>query len=190
MTSGTCSFDGDAGVDDGPSEDEDDDDSSDDDSEAEVEKVQPPEPSQTPWSRTNEYMLSVRSNFACPIFPSFEHLEVNQIELPPLHDTSNLVLRLRLTDYFSGTSYGGTWEPLLKWLQSLNFEVVRDYGASQIGSSCGIVAAKVSSWLKESKPEANSNFMRLNTREAVSPNVLRHANSILRTHGTIYLFLH
>ena len=49
----------------------------------------------------------------------------------------------------------------------LNFEVVRDYGAKQIGSSCGIVAARVSSWLKESKPEANSDFMRLDTRGAV-----------------------
>jgi hypothetical protein len=186
-TSGTGSFEGYAGVDNGPSEDEDDDDSS-DDSEAEVEKVQPPEPSQTPWSRTNEYMLSVRSNYACPIFPSFEHLEVNQIELPPIHDTSNLVLRLRLTDYFRGTSSGGTWEPLLKWLHSLNFEIVRDYGASQIGNSCGIVAAKVSSWLKESKPEANSNFMHLNTWNAVSRNVLRHANSILRNYGDIIYF--
>lgn len=133
-------------------------------------------------------MLSVRSDYACPSFPSFEHLELDRTDLPPILDTSNLVLRLRLTDYFRGTSYSGTWDPLVKWLQSLNFEVVRDYGAKQIGSSCGIVAAKVSSWLKQSKPEANSDFMHLDTRGAVSPEVLRHANSILRTYGKLYFY--
>jgi hypothetical protein len=81
-------------------------------------------------------------------------------------------LRLRLTDYHGPTSPGGTWNPFVKWLKSLNFEVVRDHGAEQIGSSCGIVAARTSSWLKESKPEDNSNFMRLDTKKAVSRDVI------------------
>ena len=177
----------DAGFDNGESDDEDNDDSSEDD-EVEFEKVKPHEPSATPWSRTNDYMRSVRSDYACPSFPSFEHLELDRTDLPPILDTSTLVLRLRLTDYFRGTSHGGTWDPLVKWLQSLNFEVVRDYGATVIGSSCGIVAARVSSWLKQSKPEANSDFMRLDTRGAVSRDVLRHANSILRDYGKLYFY--
>ena len=102
-------------------------------------------------------------------------------------------MRLRLTDYFAPTSYGGTWDPFVQWLKSLNFDVVRDHGAAQIGVSCGIVAARISSWLKESEPEDNSNFMLLDTKKAVSRKVLRHANSILRSYGTItltYFFAH
>ena len=93
---------GDAGADNGQSDDEDHDDSSEDDK-VKIEKVKPHEPSATPWSRTNDFMLSVRSDYAYPSFPSFEHLELDRTDLPPMLDTSNLVLRLRLTDYFRGT---------------------------------------------------------------------------------------
>ena len=175
---------GDAGIQSEGSEDDDDDDRSEDLS-VKFEKLKPPhDPSVTRWATRNQHLLQVRSRFACPSFPSFEHLERDRIDLPPILDTSSLRLRLRLTDYHGPTSTGGTWNPFVKWLKSLNFEVVRDHGAEQIGSSCGIVAARISSWLKESKPENNSNFMRLDTKKAVSREVLRHANSILRTYGT------
>ena len=84
-------------------------------------------------------------------------------------------MRLRITDYFYSSANHATWERLETWATSLGFEVVRDHGSAQIGVSCGIVAARVLTWLKYGQED----FMIQDTTSAASPAVLRQGNEVL-----------
>ena len=84
-------------------------------------------------------------------------------------------MRLRITDYFYSSANHATWERLETWATSLGFEVVRDHGAAQIGASCGIVAARVLTWLKSDQDD----LMLQETTSAASPTVLRQGNEVL-----------
>ena len=68
---------------------------------------------------------------------------------------------------------GPKWDELQTWLQSMGFKVVRDHSTYQYGSTCGIVAARVSSLLKDSHDE----FMSANTVSAVDWDVIEEANT-------------
>ena len=89
-------------------------------------------------------------------------------------DTSNLIMRVRITDYYYGRSCK-LWDDFESWSRAVGFEIYRDHSAQQIGVSCGIVAAHISTTIRTSM----SDFMIVDTRLAVSTAVLRDANVLL-----------
>jgi len=123
-------------------------------------------------------MSDVLSEHGAPLFPEYEPDDLTVLDITPsitLEKTKHLRMRLRITDYFYNTANRATWKRLETWATSLGFEVVRDHGAAQIGASCGIVAARVLTWLKSGQED----FMIQDTTSAASPAVLRQGNEVL-----------
>ena len=117
-------------------------------------------------------MQHVLVSSGLPLFPGYV-VPQHAVPLPtPTTDARALKLRMRLVDYLDANEYSTLWASLESWAQDIGFDVFRDHSASQIGVSCGIVAARVVTWLK-----ASQNFMEEDTTGAVSSEVLRTANT-------------
>ena len=86
-------------------------------------------------------------------------------------------MNFRLTDYWTSSPgiavLDSQWHDFQAWLQALGFTVLRDHGAAQKGCSCGLVAARVATWLKG----ANRDFMTHPTPQATSWEVIAEAKS-------------
>ena len=93
-----------------------------------------------------------------------------------------LIMTIRLTDYFVRVTDQGNiaelkeqWATFSHWLRQLGFTVKLDHSAKQIGASCGIVAARVVTWLRES----GESFMDHDTHMATQWNHIHPANTAL-----------
>ena len=91
-------------------------------------------------------------------------------------------MTIRLTDYFVRITNQGNitelkdqWAKFSTWLRQLGFTVKLDHSAKQIGASCGIVAARVVTWLRES----GDSFMDHDTHMATIWNHIPQANAAL-----------
>ena len=94
--------------------------------------------------------------------------------------TGGLVMRFRMADYFTNRPgravLNSQWADLHTWLRLLGFDDdLFDHGAQQHGYSCGVVAARVATWLRN----AGDNLMTYDTRGAVSFEVLEQAHMAL-----------
>jgi len=120
-------------------------------------------------------MKDITDLFFMPSFPGYASGMHNN---PDMTFTEGLKTKFRLTDYW--TSSVGTpthnWALERDWLRSLGFETHFDHGAKQVGLSCGVVASRVATWLRDT----DADFMELDTTGAVSMDVLGEANTVLR----------
>ena len=120
----------------------------------------------------HDNMQHVLASSGLPLFPGYHSLDGARLATERSTDASSLILRMRLVDYLNANLNSALWASLESWAQGIGFDVFRDHSASQIGVACGIVAARVVTWLKESR-----NFMEHDTSAAVSSDVLRIANT-------------
>jgi len=87
-------------------------------------------------------------------------------------------MKFRLTDYWTEEGVpklNAKWFALRSWLEAIGFVVAMDHGATQMSSSCGRVAARVATWLKQS----GEDFMTKDTRSAVDWSVMKEANQAM-----------
>ena len=125
------------------------------------------------------YMTDIVRRFRVPGYPTYD-IPPGLPEPESMAFTGGLVMRFRLTDYFTNCPgravLNSQWADLHTWLRLLGFhDVFFDHGAQQYGYSCGVVAARVATWLRN----AGDNFMTYDTRGAVSFEVLEQANMVL-----------
>ena len=130
-------------------------------------------------------MTQISTVYELPAFPGYFNSISQLTPRTTFLDTSRLRMRMRLTDYLSGSRQNAHWKNLETWARSFGFEVMRDHAATQIGSSCGIVACRVATWLKRGKSGTGSppDFMTLETTEAVSPDFIYDSNCIMFKHA-------
>jgi hypothetical protein len=125
-------------------------------------------------------MSDIEAKYGCPAYPGFRfNRESESVQVGQLNK-SGLKMRMRVTDYLANAWSSRQWEQLTTWAESLGFTVVRDHGAVQIGVSCGIVAARVATWLHNGfGDEPVGDFMSVVTTGAVAPEILKEANRCL-----------
>ncbi len=122
----------------------------------------------------HEHMQHVFASSGLPIFPGYNIPSGVRLTRERTTDTSSLTMRMRLVDYLESNRNSALWASLESWARGFGFEVRRDHSATQIGAACGIVAARVVTWLK-----ASENFMEHDTSGAVSSDIIRTANTEL-----------
>ena len=127
-----------------------------------------------------EYMNQITSEFHMPCYPDWTPPAGYAGE--PAYSKPRLIMTIRLTDYFVRITNQGNiaelkdqWAKFSTWLRQLGFTVKLDHSAKQIGASCGIVAARVVTWLRES----GDSFMDHDTHLATAWDHIYPANTAL-----------
>ena len=127
-----------------------------------------------------EFMNQITSEYHMPCYPDWTPPAGYAAE--PAFIKPRLIMTIRLTDYFVRITDQGNiaelkdqWTTFSKWLLQLGFTVRLDHSAKQIGASCGIVAARVVTWLRGS----GDSFMDHDTHMATIWNHIPQANAAL-----------
>jgi hypothetical protein len=126
------------------------------------------------------FMNGITSEHRIPSYPGWILPAAFASELA--YSKPRLIMNIKLTDYYvRATDQGNVamlkdqWATFSIWLRHLGFTVKLDHSAKQIGSSCGIVAARVATWLRES----GDSFMDHDTHSAVLWTHIHPANTAL-----------
>ena len=110
------------------------------------------------------FMNAITNTFHLPAYPNSP--SPSGVAAAQRISTQGLVMNLRLVDYWvlpTGQAVlENQWAVFTNWLRVLGFTVNRDHSAQQMGASCGHVAARVATWLRES----GDGFMHLPTNTA------------------------
>ena len=91
-----------------------------------------------------------------------------------------VTIRFDLFDYYNNTRLSKNWEVIKRWLESHGADVHLHFstGRNQIGSSCGIVAARILTWVLQ-----DGGAFRSTLSDAVTRGVLKGANTALHSEG-------
>jgi len=120
-------------------------------------------------------MNYLQERYGLPPFPGFEDLHCDITWDKP----ADMTITLRLVDYYSNSRLSKNWSVLRRWLEVLGVRVIFEFvntsvnNKSQIGASCGVVAARVLTWIRQ------GSVLGAASNRATTVAVLKHANSLL-----------
>ena len=125
-------------------------------------------------------MTSLTAEYGLIPFPGFVHAEGDVTWSLP----DGVTISFDLFDYYSNSRLSKNWEIIKRWLMMHGAHVTLHYATGnkfQIGCSCGIVAARILTWIVQ-----NHGAIPSNTNEAVLSSVLKAANTVLYNAGLLH----
>jgi len=125
-------------------------------------------------------MTSLTAKYGLIPFPGFVHAEGDVTWSLP----DGVTISFDLFDYYSNSRLSKNWEIIKRWLMMHGAHVTLHYATGnkfQIGCSCGIVAARILTWIVQ-----NHGAIPSNTNEAVLSSVLKAASTVLCNAGLLH----